>query len=237
MAVCIMTSGIKGGTGKTTVCRTVAAYLLEKQIEFTMIEADRSNPDCYRALSSEIDCKFAVFSEKEAHEDSANEIYNLSINTNTLVNLPAQIEQPFYDFFFKNELLEIAPLDGVLFLILWVSDGGYDSLKLFRKSLEMLPIPHVLVKNHGRTEDWSGLEADKEIQQLMAEKNVRTIDFPRFIGRKTLNEIDSNSLSFTKALTHKSFTSIEKQRVRRFLRDSGTEFDKIFSHLIQPAKA
>ncbi|MEM8831033.1 MAG: hypothetical protein AAGE96_17000 [Cyanobacteria bacterium P01_G01_bin.19] len=236
MAMCVMTSGIKGGTGKTIVCRTVAAYFLEKQIEFTLIEADRSNPDCYRALASEINCHFAIFSEKEAHEDSANEIYNLSINTHTLVNLPAQIEQPFYDFFFKNELLEIAPIDGVSFLILWVSDGGYDSLKLFRKSLEMLPIPHVFIKNFGRTEDWTVME-DKELQQLIKDKKVKVIDFPRFIGRKTLNDIDSSSLSFTQALTHKSFTSIEKQRVRRFLRDSATQFDKVFTHLHQPLKA
>lgn len=234
MAISLLVNGLKGGTGKSTFVRIIAAYLLMQQINFVLIEADRSNPDCYRCLSSEVNARFAIFSEKEAHEDSANEIYNLSIDTHTLVNLPAQIEQPFYDFFFKNELLEIAPLDGVSFIILWVSDGGYDSLKLFQKSVETLPIPHVFVKNYGRNEDWGSLTADKELQQVILDHHVKVIDFPRFVGRKTLNEIDGNSLSFTKALTYQGFNSIEKQRVKKFIRDSSIELDKVLLPLTKP---
>jgi hypothetical protein len=143
------------------------------------------------------------------------------------VNLPAQVFIPVKEWFERNELLSIAPDDGVKFFYWFVCDGGYDSLKLLGKSLEFFKsdVPHILVKNWGKCDDWEPLENDEYLQSLMAQYEVRVIDFPKFIGNADRNAIDAASLSFGEAREYERFGSISRQRVKRFLREAYEAFD------------
>jgi hypothetical protein len=108
--------GEKGGIGKSFVCRTAIQYLLDLEEVFALFDTDRSNPDV-RRIYNEAGCRVAVFSEGERYEDKANAIYNAALEKRVLVNLPAQVFIPVKEWFERNELLSIAPDDGVKFFI------------------------------------------------------------------------------------------------------------------------
>ncbi len=226
MAEVYLFGGEKGGVGKSFVCRAAIQYHLDRSSPFAVFDTDRSNPDVKR-IYQEIGCRVAVFSEGEKYEDKANSIYNAAIDKRVLVNLPAQVFIPVKDWFARNELLEIAPEDGVEFYYWFVCDGGYDSLKLLGKSLEYFQsdVPHILVKNWGKCDDWEPLDNDDHLQSLMAEYKVRVIDFPKFIGNADRNAIDAKSLTFGEAREYPKFGSISRQRVKRFLREAYSAFE------------
>ena len=218
--------GEKGGVGKSFVCRAAIQYLLDREEVFAVFDTDRSNPDV-RRIYQETGCRVAVFSEGEKYEDKANSIYNTALEKRVLVNLPAQVFIPVKEWFERNELLSIASDDGVKFFYWFVCDGGYDSLKLLGKSLEFFKsdVSHILVKNLGKCDDWEPLENDDYLQSLMAQYEVKVIDFPKFIGNADRNAIDAASLTFGEAREYKQFGSIGRQRVKRFLREAKEVFE------------
>ena len=218
--------GEKGGVGKSMVCRAAIQYLLDQQDSFAVFDTDRSNPDVRRIYGA-IGCRVAVFSEGEKYEDKANAIYNTALEKKVLVNLPAQVFIPVKDWFERNELLTIAQEDGVEFYYWFVCDGGYDSLKLLAKSLSQFrkDVPHIVVKNWGKCDDWEPLETDEQLQGLLSEYQAKVIDFPKFIGNADRNTIDAESLTFAQAREYTQFGSISRQRVKRFLREAYAAFE------------
>lgn len=229
MATIHFIAGEKGGVGKSLFCKTFAQYFLDHNVTFTLAECDRSNPDVLRAYKGSCPNKVAVFSESPEHEDSANHIYNLALSQQVLVNLPAQCFIPLSKWFLGNELGVIGREDGVNFTFLHISDAGFDSLHLFRKTIETFgdAASYVFVKNLGRADDWSAFDQDTELLALLEQYNVSVLEFPKLIGAADKNKIDQLSLTFAQALEYKKFSSITKQRIRKFLRDAYSAFDAL----------
>ena len=226
MATMHLFGGDKGGAGKSTVCITATQYCIDQEIEFTLFDTDRSNPDVKRIYSS-IGCKKAIFSENEKYEDKANSIYLSAIKKPTLVNLPAQIINPLQYWFDKNELFDLAVEDRVDFVVWFVCNGSYDSLTLLKNYFAFFQrkVNYVLVKNWGVCDDWESLNSNKYIQDQIQEYDVKVIDFPKFVGKKTKNIIDEKSLTLGAAREDASFNTIERQRVKSFLKKAYQEFD------------
>lgn len=227
MAELILVSGEKGGTGKSFVCRAILQWHLDNKIPFTAFDTDRSNPDIKRCYGRVADVNLGIFGEGQRYEDTANAIFNAAIKQRTTVNLPAQVFIPVKAWVEQNDLFEIAAEVGVTFTIWFVSDCGHDSLTLLRKSLEYFKLnaQHVVVKNYGKTDDWQAYEQDASLQELIQTYQAKVVDFPKFIGSVVRNRIDELSLPFGEALTHDRFDVIERQRVRKFLREAYTAFE------------
>lgn len=175
-----------------------------------------------------MDIELGVFSEGAQYEDTANSIYNTALKTRTLVNLSAQVLPAMKLWFENNDLFEIAQEDGVDFVLWFVTDGGFDSLNLLGKSLEYFQnrVKHIVVKNHGTGgDDWEPFDDDDHLQGLIADYGATVIDFPRFIGNSTRNQIDAENLTFGEARESQSFGSIGRQRVKKFLREAYAAFD------------
>lgn len=220
--------GEKGGVGKSFVARTALQYHLDNQRPCIVFDTDRSNPDLKRCYNHIIPIQLAVFSEGERYEDTANALFNSALEQDTLVNLPAQVFIPLTEWIAKNDLLELAAEAGVTFVQWFVTDCGYDSLKLFARSLKHFDgaIPHVLVRNYGMTDDWEPLDSDQELQALIKTYNVSVLPFPKFIGNKDRNSIDKRSLSFGEARSDFQFGAISRQRVKSFLRRAYQGFEE-----------
>jgi hypothetical protein len=222
----------KGGVGKSFFLRTLMQYLLDNNMLFVVFDTDRNNPDVWRCYKSVIPVRLAIFSEATKYEDAANGIFNCALQNTTLVNLPAQVYEPLKKWIFDNELLEVGKDTGVRFHFWHVTDAGYDSLQLLKKTLQLYQhdVDYTVVKNYGRANDFDALEADLELQELLEQYNARTISLPCFIGSSLRNTVDAESLSFGEALNHESFGVIDKQRIRKFLRESYSEFDTILKN-------
>lgn len=221
--------GEKGGVGKSFICRAAIAYHRNHDIDFVPFDTDRSNPDVMRIYGKIAGCKTDVFSEGVRYEDTANHVFNVATEKRVLVNLPAQSFISLRGWIEKNELLDLAEENGIDFYIWFVSDCGYDSLKLLNKSVSYFQdrVQHILVANYGMTEDWEPLERDAALQKLLKKYGVKVIEFPKFIGNSDRNRIDSLSLSFEVATEHEEFGLISRQRVKTFLRKAFAAFDEV----------
>ena len=220
----------KGGVGKSFFLRAFVQYLLDRDYSFTVFDTDRNNPDVYRCYKNIIPIKLAIFSEATKYEDSANSIFNNAIDFTTLVNLPAQVYEPLKLWIYNNELLEVGKEVGVRFHFWHVTDAGYDSLQLLKKTLKLYQhhVDYTVVKNYGRATDFEAMMSDSELQELLEQYAVPTIALPCFIGSTLRNTIDAESLSFGEALNNKELGVIQKQRIRKFLRESYRELDTVF---------
>lgn len=227
MSELILVSGEKGGTGKSFVTRTIIQWHLDNKSPCHVFDTDRSNPDIARCYGRVLDVQLGIFGEGQRYEDTANAIFNSAISQKTIVNLPAQVFIPVKTWVEQNDLFEIAQDAGVTFTIWFVSDCGHDSLTLLRKSLEYFKTnaKHIVVKNYGKTDDWAAFDQDETLQKLIQTYDSTIIDFPKFIGSIVRNRIDEFSLTFGEALTHEKFDLIERQRVRKFLREAYLAFE------------
>jgi hypothetical protein len=226
--------GEKGGVGKSLVARTAIQYHLDNNLDFICFDTDRSNPDIYRIYGKILDCQLGIFSEGERYEDTANAIFNAALQQRVLVNLPAQVLIPVKEWFAKNDLLEIASEAGITFWFWFVSDGGFDSLNLLRKTVEHFQegVRYVVIKNYGKCDEWEAFDQDKLLQKLLKKHHAQVLDYPKFLGSVVRNRLDAESLTFNEALEHPDFGLIEKQRVRKFLRETYAIFQQagVFDH-------
>jgi len=229
MAVMNLVGGGKGGVGKSFFLRALIQYLLDHRQQFIAFDTDRSNCDVKRCMGSVCTVKLGVFSESEKLENAANAIFHTAIEQDVYVNLPAQVTPALKSWIQNNDLFELATDCGVKMRLFHVSDAGYDSLQLLERSLKLFGahMEFVLVCNHGMTEDWSPVEQDAYIQNLITEYGVTVMSLPRFVGNADRNFIDRHSLSFGEAMHHPDLGPISRQRVKSFLRSAYTEFDRV----------
>ncbi|BAB76603.1 mobilization protein [Anabaena sp. FACHB-709] len=218
--------GEKGGVGKSLVARTMIQYCLDNNMPFVPVETDRSNPDVAGVYKSI--CQYAVFTEDERHADKADKIFEIAMNKTVIANLAAQSHRAVKGWIEKNHLIELGESQGVDFCKWFVSTGGYDSLNLFKQSVNSYggKVPHILVKNLGLCDDWEHVNSDATIQEVVKKYNVKAIDFPK-LAYKERNIIDQHRLTFADAREYKEFGIISKQRVVNFLKLAYASFETV----------
>ena len=224
MATIHLVDGEKGGVGKSLVTKTMIQYNLDRSLPFVAIETDRSNPDV-AGIYKDI-CKLAVLSEDEKQADKADRIFETATKKTVIVSLPSQVHRAVTAWIEQNELLRLADEYQVNFVKWFVCNGEYDSVKLFVASLECYEdqITHVLVKNFGLCDEWSLVEEDESLQDLLTKYRVKVIDFPKLAYRERCT-IDRKRLRFDDAREYQEFGILGKQRVVNFLKAAYASFD------------
>ena len=221
--------GEKGGVGKSIVCLTAVAFLLERTLDFALFDADRSNADVLRIYGEAAGCRSAIFSEAEKFDDAANGIFNAALDgQRVLVNLPAQAMPALSLWIKNNDLLDMADDEGVSFVSWFVSDCGLDSLKLFEEGLDRWGdrMKHIFVANYGMTERWDRLRENKALMQRMRELKVTLIKFPKFVGRADRDLINDRSLTFEQAVTdEQQLEKMGRRRTKKFLKEAYEQFE------------
>lgn len=224
MSVIHLIDGEKGGVGKSFIARTMIQYALERNLPFVAVETDRSNPDVSRVYKDL--CKFAIFSEDEKQADKADRIFEYATEKPVIVSLPSQVERAVQTWIERNELLKFADEHGVSFCKWFISNGEYDSLRLFQASLNHYgnQITHILVRNFGLCDEWSQVDDDESSQKLIKKYKVKVIDFPK-LGHRERYLINRHQLRFDDATKSKELTILGKQRVVNFLKSAYAAFD------------
>lgn len=215
--------GEKGGVGKSFVAKTMIQYAIDRDLTCTPVETDRSNPDVANIYT---DCKRAILSEDEKQAFKADRIFDLALKKSLIVSLPSQVHKPLKNWIEKNKLFELSPQYGITFIKWFVSNGEFDSISLFTKSLRYCgtQVPHILVRNFGLCDEWSQVNDDVEVQKLINDYNVKIIDFPK-LGHNERYFINQKQLTFGDARKHEGLTILGQQRVVNFLKAAYAEFD------------
>ncbi|HEY9768508.1 MAG TPA: mobilization protein [Coleofasciculaceae cyanobacterium] len=224
MAVIHLIDGEKGGVGKSFVTRAMIQYGLDRSLPFVAVETDRSNPDVNRVYQKQ--CQFAVFSEDEKQASKADRIFEMAMEQPVIVSLPSQVNRAVTAWIENNQLLEIGQEYDVSFCKWFVTNGEYDSIRLFQASVDHYgeQMTHVLVRNFGLCDEWSQVDDDKSLTKLIAGYGVKVIDFPK-LGYQERYLINQKQLRFDDATKSSDLTVLGKQRVVNFLKAAYAAFD------------
>ena len=238
MAVIHLVDGEKGGVGKSFVTRAMIQYGIDRELPFVAVETDRSNPDVNRVYKER--CQFAVFSEDEKQAGNADRIFEMAMEQPVIVSLPSQVNRAVTTWIENNQLLQIGIEYDVSFCKWFVTNGEYDSIRLFQASLDYYGenMTHVLVRNFGLCDEWSQVDNDKSLQKLIAKYGVKVIDFPK-LGYQERYLINQKQLRFDDATSSKDLTVLGRQRVVNFLKNAYEQFDstEVWTTEIETEKA
>lgn len=234
MATIHLPDGEKGGVGKSWLTTVMAQYYTDLEIPFYLVAADRSNPTVinrYRDKKRykqfyEDSIRYIVFSESEKRQDAPDDLFEWAIEKPVVIDLPAQVHRPFADWITNKNVLQHAKDYGVKFCKWFVCDGEDDSIHLFIRSLKFYDnaIPHVLVKNWGRCDDWEYFEEHQELQAAIEQYNVPVIDFPKLSDGKRI-KMNARRWTFEEALESPEFKILARQDIQTYLKKAYAAFE------------
>ena len=215
----------KGEVGKSLVARTLLQLFLDRECSVVPMEADRSNPTFSNIYGDQV--LPAIFSEDREYEDAPDAIFDIALQTPVIVDLPAQAHRPLSLWLKSKGLLDLGQANGVRFLKWFVCDGGLDSIHLFLESVNYYGdrVPHTLVKNLGRSENWSALESSEAVQSAIVTYGIKTIEFPRLSPHK-LATIDAQRMTFSAARDSTDLGLIGRSQIVTYLKTAYAALDQ-----------
>lgn len=225
-----LVTGIKGGVGKSTVCRLSYQYHLDRGIPVIGFEANPRNPD-FSKFYPEIEQAGNIVKFTLDRDEIAN--VNLILNTankerkNIVVNMPADCEEEFALWLESFNVLEIAEKINYKLVNWFVCSGEPDSTESLKISLKRFPeIPHIVVRNQ-KFRDWQYFDSDKELQELLRYYKPDVITVPA-LNTLITGVILKQRLSYGKAREYsgEGFDFLERSAVEGFLNRSYAEFEK-----------
>jgi hypothetical protein len=208
--------GEKGGVGKSVVARLLAQWFIDRSLPFAGVDGDLSHGALVRF--------YAEFSQAVDLNDSgsADQILDraLGADRRVLIDLPAQSARSLWAWLSGADVLSLAKEMGIRLSFWHVSDGGFASVGEIEKALDLFgdQIEHKVVRNHGRSKDFSQFD-ESNAKRRLDQLGGKTIDLPE-LDAAAMYKVDRLGSSFWAAI-HSSdgegLKLLDRQRVRLWL--------------------
>jgi MinD superfamily P-loop ATPase len=222
--------GEKGGIGKSLFCSVLLESFLNDEKPFYLFDMDRSNPDVGRAYAANIyqdsTAQKIYFSEDPNDIYLADQIYEKAsvLDMDIIVNLPSQVEFLLNKWLLEQGIIEAAKETKVSMDYYFVTDGTNDSLNILREMLKLYDgeawINYTIVVNEGLKKS-----RRSDVEKLFTEQQVNYLTLGYLnISPKTKGIIAANNLRYCDALESSQVEILERQRLKKFLRESIKQF-------------
>lgn len=219
--------GEKGGVGKSVVARLLAQRFVDRSIPFAAIDGDQSSGVLLRHYS-----EFTQPVELGTAE-SADQIMDraLGAERHVLVDLPAQSARSLWAWLSGANVFGFAREMGIRLSFWHVTDGGFASVSELERALKLFEgeAEHFVVKNHGRSKDFTQFE-ESDAKRQLDQLSGRVLELPE-LEPSTMYSIDRCGSSFWAAVHHTDGESalkpLERQRVKLWLERCHAELDKL----------
>jgi hypothetical protein len=209
--------GEKGGVGKSVMARVLAQRFIDSGRPFAALDADQSAGALvryYGDYTRPIDL---------GRTESVDEIMDRALGAEraVLVDLPAQSARALWSWFVGANVFDFAREMGVGLTLWHVTDGGFASVAQVERALTLFGsrVRHVLVKNFGRSREFSQLEQSPAMQML-GELSGSVLELPELEG-SAMYAIDRSGASFWAAVNRAEGEAVmrplDRQRVRLWL--------------------
>lgn len=220
-------AGESGGVGKTTAIVAATAYAQTNTLDCSLWDADRSKLDYYRA-HKQLGCQRAILSEAEHLQNGANALFEAAMTKSVLVNMSAASFVPLAEWLKNSDLLSLAKECDITFVLWFISDGTPTSNKLLMRSLKHFQgaVTHIVLRNYGRCTNWQFFDLDEKLKALLTHYQTPVLDFPKFFGDMERQTMLDQRLSLLEASQHPEFGIISRQRIKKFIRESGAVFEQ-----------
>jgi hypothetical protein len=208
--------GEKGGVGKSVVARLLAQWFIDRSIPFAGVDGDLSHGALvrfYSDYSNPVDLSDVT---------SADQIFDraLGADRRVLIDLPAQSSRTLWTWMSEANVLSFAREMGVRLSFWHVSDGGYASVGEIEKALDLFgdQIEHKVVRNHGRSKDFSQYD-ESTARQRLDQLGGKMVDLPA-LDPAAMYKVDKLGSSFWAAIHStegEGLKLLDRQRVRLWL--------------------
>jgi hypothetical protein len=220
--------GEKGGVGKSVTARALAQYFIDKGVDFTGFDTDRSHHSFNRFYADYaspvivdsfegLDLIFAAF------EDNPQQC--------VIVDLAAQTSSPLGKWIKDASLLELFADMGITVNFWHIMDDGRDAVDLLGTLTDTYGAGpnYIVVQNHGRGSNFVLLRNSHALQKAEA-LGAHVVELPR-LHDASMRKIDQHNTSFWKAVNDRespdALGMLERQRVKTWLKNSYAVFDRL----------
>ncbi len=218
--------GEKGGVGKSVVARLLAQWFIDRSIPFAGVDGDLSHGALVRSYG---DFTQAV---DLGNADSADQIIDraLGADRRVLIDLPAQSARSLWAWLEGANVLSLAKEMDIRMSFWHVSDGGFASVGEIEKALDLFGdrIEHKVVRNHGRSKDFSQFD-DSNAKRHLDQLGGRLVDLPE-LDASVMYKVDRLGSSFWAAVHSadaEGLKLLDRQRVRLWLEKSYRQLEPI----------
>ncbi|MEY2930266.1 MAG: hypothetical protein RL033_1015 [Pseudomonadota bacterium] len=219
--------GEKGGVGKSVLARLLAQLFIERGEPFAALDADLSHGALVRYYA---DYARGV---DLTQPEGADQIMDSALTTerNVLVDLPAQSHRALQRWVETADVLSYARETGVRIVFWYVTDGGFDSVSHLEQLLALLGTAAqcVVVKNQGRSRDFSQFDASPAYQRLL-ELGGRVTTLPE-LDSTVMYKIDRFGSSFWAAIHategERALSPMERRRAKLWLQRAHQALDQV----------
>jgi hypothetical protein len=219
--------GEKGGVGKSVVARLLAQLFIERNLPFTAIDADLSHGALvryYTDFTRPVDL---------TQLDSADQIMDaaLASERRVLVDLPAQSHRFLRRWIDTADVLSYAREVNVRLVFWHVTDGGFDSVSHLEQLLALLgdAVQCVVVKNQGRSDDFTQFDASPAQQRLL-QLGGQVTTLPE-LDAAAMYKIDRFGSSFWAAINtqtgERALSPMERRRAKLWLERAHQALDQV----------
>lgn len=227
MSIVHFVGGEKGGVGKSVFARALAQYFIDHSIKFAGVDADVSHGALLRFYA-----EYSRAADLESFA-SADEIMDraLGADRRVLVDLPAQSSRHLRAWLETADVASFASEMGVRLVFWHVSDGGFDSANELSRVRDTLGdgFTYVVVKNHGRSADFSQLVESPAFADIVA-RGAGVVDLPA-LEPVTMYHIDRHCLSFWAAANAAdgptALPPLGRRRAKRWLEQTYSGLDGV----------
>lgn len=227
MSTVHLIGGEKGGVGKSVVARLLTQLFIDRGLRFAALDADASHGALLRY--------YGDFTRPVNLEllESADQILDraLGADRQVIVDLPAQSHRALQRWNETTEVLSYAREMDVRIVLWHVTDGGFDSVSHLDLLLSQLgsSVAYIVVKNEGRSKDFSQLDASPAYQRLLA-LGGRVTTLPE-LEAATMYKIDRFGSSFWAAVNaddgERALSLLERRRAKLWLTRAQAALDAV----------
>ena len=218
--------GEKGGVGKSVVARVLAQWFIDRSLPFAGVDGDSSHGVLVRS--------YGDFSQPADLNDpsSADQIFDraLGADRRVLIDLPAQSIRSLVAWFEGANVLAFAKEMGIGVSFWQVTDGGFASVTEIGKAVALLGdrVAHKVVKNFGRSKDFSQLD-EAPVMARLHDLGAKFVELPELDGA-AMYKVDRLGSSFWAAINSteaEGLKPLERQRVKLWLDRAYQQLDAL----------
>lgn len=217
MSTVHLVGGEKGGVGKSVVARLLVQTFVDRGLRFAALDADQSHGALVRS--------YADFTQRVELErlESADQILDRALGADRLVvvDLPAQSHRALRRWIDATDVLSYAREMNVRIVLWHVTDGGFDSVAHLEQLVDDFgdSVEFVVVKNEGRSRDFSQLEASRGYARVQA-LGGRIVSLPE-LDPAIMYKVDRYGSSFWAAVNasegERALQPLERRRAKLWL--------------------